>query len=268
MSDCLTIRRPDHRLCNPATSRQGCRRRREVRTDDRAGQDSTMQRPDQPLPWGRRYAMVGRATSASTTGSTPSWTSTTSRTAARTVRSGTRTGRGDRERRRPGRRDRAAAGLARHGLRDEPRPGDRRRHSAGDRVVMSHMRYAAAAPRGRDLAPLVRPRRFRAVRTSGAAASARTSRPVTRSRTPVGWSSATARAPRSSRSSTWRPSSTCRSLGVCGSPTRACTTSTSAFCPLDERRAIVCPAAFDAAERASPARPGAGAARDHRGRRR
>ena len=38
---------------------------------------------------------------------------------------------------------------------------------------------------------------------------------------------------------------------ACGSRTRGCTTSTSAFCPLDETRAMVCPAALDDASAAA-----------------
>ena len=87
----------------------------------------------------------------------------------------------------------------RHGLRDEPRPrrsGAQRRHAR--HVVLSHMRYAerrmeTAVRRSRGSPSAAAPRR-----TSAATASAPTSRPATRSPSATRWSSATARAPRSS----------------------------------------------------------------------
>ena len=69
---------------------------------------------------------------------------------------------------------------------------------ATDAVVLSHMRYAERRMETRDRAAVVRDARLRRRRTSVATASARTSRPATRSPGATRWSWATARAPRSS----------------------------------------------------------------------
>ena len=141
----------------------------------------------------------------------------------------------------------AARGRARHGLRDEPRPrrrarGQRRRRLRARRDVAHALRRA---PDGdRHLAAVVRRERPRPRRTSVATASAPTSRPATRSRSVTPWSSATARAPRSSASSTW-PATSASGCAASGSPTPACTTWTSRSARSTRPRAIVCPAAFD-----------------------
>ena len=230
-------------------------------------QDSTMRRPAQPWAGAATTRWSGPTTSASTTGSTRTWTWTGQPDPARTLQQWHGAGRGDRDA--GGRVDvlEQRAGLARHGLRDEPRLARRRRASGREpgRDVPHAVRRAA--PRGRDLARRGSPAPASPRRTSDATASVRTSRPATPSRTAVGWSSATARAPRSSRSSTWPPSSTSRSSGVQITHPGMYHLDL-AFCPLDEHRAMVCPAAFDAAGARRPARPGARADRAHRGRRR
>ena len=139
----------------------------------------------------------------------------------------------DRDGRRPARRD------VPHALRRAP-DGDAAPRSAGS--------PATASPR----------------RTSAATASAPTSRPATRSRSGTRSSWATARAPRSSASSTSPPTSDVRVRGLRITHPGMYHLDLG-FCPLDERRAMVCPAAFDDASARRAARPGARAARAHRG---
>ena len=223
-----------------------------------------MQRPDQPLAWGRHYAMVRPDHFRVDYRINPYMD--LDRPAGRRAHHAAvaRTGRGDRERRRPGRRDRAAAGLARHGLRDEPRTGCSPASTRpGHRVVMSHMRYAERRREAETVAPLVRRRRLRAVRTSGATASARTSRPGDAfpyaGRLVVGYG------PRTEELAL-KHLATELDVQVVGVQIThpGMYHLDLGFCPLDERRAMVCPAAFDAAGARAAARPGAGADRAHR----
>ncbi len=158
----------------------------------------------------------------------------------------------------------AAARRPRHGLRDEPRA----RRSRSRRPATAGRALAHALPAAPDGDPgrrrLVRRARLRAGARSVATASARTSRPATRSPGAASWSSATARAPRSSRSSTSPPTSACSVRGVRITHPGMYHMDLG-FCPLDETRAMVCPAAYDEASRGRPARPRARAAGAHRG---
>ena len=218
------------------------------------------------LAWGRHYVMVragplpGRLRR-----STPSWTSPTSPTGAARWRSGTPWSRPS--------SGSAAPSTCSPQRADAPDMvyamnlglGARRAADGGPaHVVLSHMRYAERRMETASAQPLVRRRTAAPRRTSVATASAPTSRPATCS--PCGDALVAGYGPRTEELALKHLAD---DLGVRVRGVRITHPGMYhldlAFCPLDDRRAMVCPGAFDDASRRRAARPGARAAGAHRG---